>query len=167
MKITKKILLLAVFVLIAAPIVLFLNSPAAFWERLVGNPDLGHVNFARLTKTPEPNQYLICPQSVCTLVESDEKAKNYPVDAVTLKLRFIAAVGAENIEIVENSDNILRFIVRTPFFQFPDTVSVAFFPTDNGSTFAIYSRSQIGYSDFGTNEKRVKYWISKLEGLTS
>ena len=164
---TKKIILFLLIVIIALPVAVFFSNPAAFWERIAGSPDLGAVNFARLTKAPTPNQYLICPPSVCTLETSDEKAKNYPLDAVTLKLKFIAAVGAENVEIVENADNVLRFIVRTPFFKFPDTVSLAFFPTDNGSTFAIYSRSQIGYFDLDTNKNRVQKWLKKLASLIS
>lgn len=164
---TKKIIIATVLVVAAIPISIFFYSPGAFWERLAGPPDMGAVNFARLTKSPKPNQHLICPPSVCTLESSDQKAKNYPVDAVTLKQRFIATIGTENIEIVENSDNVLRFIVRTPFFEFPDTVSVAFFPTDNGSTFALYSRSQLGYFDLDTNRLRAQKWLAELDKLIS
>lgn len=164
---TKKIILATVLVVVAVLIAIFFNSPASFWERLAGPPDMGPTNFARLTKSPKPNQYLICPPSVCTLETTDDKAKNYPVDAVTLKQQFIATVGTEHIEIVENSDNVLRFIVRTPFFEFPDTVSIAFFPTDNGSTFALYSRSQLGYFDLDTNRVRAQKWLEKLDKLIS
>ncbi|MEP3526055.1 MAG: DUF1499 domain-containing protein [Hyphomicrobiales bacterium] len=163
----KKILWAALGVTVVVPIAIFFHSPESFWQRLAGSPDLGPTNFARLTKSPKPNQHLICPPSVCTLEPSDQKAKNYQVDAVTLKLRFIATIGTDNIEIVENSDNVLRFIVRTPFFKFPDTVSVAFFPTDNGSTFALYSRSQLGYFDLDTNRLRAQKWLAELDKLIS
>lgn len=161
-----KILLLAILIVVAIPVALFIYSPPVLWQTIAGDPDLGPVSFPRLVKAPEPNQYLICPSAVCVLEASDQEAKNYPVDAVTLKLRFIVAIGTDNIEIVEKGDHILRFIVRSDFLKLPTTVNLAFFPTDNGSTFALYARSQIGHSDFGLNEKRVKKWLVELDKLS-
>jgi len=164
MKRIKKVILILISAPVALVVAAFFYSPDTFWARIAGNPDLGAVDFADLVKNRKPNQYLICPPGVCKLATPDAPSEIYPLDPVTLKLRFIAAVGAENIEIVENSDNRLRFIIKTPFWRFPDTVSVAFFPNEKGSTLAIYSRSQIGYSDFGTNRKRVEKWLSALDG---
>lgn len=160
-----KIILLSILIIVAIPVATFIYSPAALWQTLAGDPDLGPVNFARLVKIPEPNQYLICPPSVCPLEKSDQDAKNYPVDVKTLKQRFIAAIDADKVEILDNSEHTLRFIVRSSLLKIPCTVNLAFFPTDKGSTFAIYARSQIGYSDFGRNEKQVKKWLAKLDSL--
>jgi uncharacterized protein (DUF1499 family) len=46
---------------------------------------------------------------------------------------------------------------------FPDTVVVRFFKRPGGrSTLALYSRSQLGKSDFGVNRARIARWLEKL-----
>ena len=50
-----------------------------------------------------------------------------------------------------------RYVVRSKRMRFPDTVNVRIFGAgDQGSTLALYSRSQIGYSDMGANEQRLR-----------
>ena len=49
---------------------------------------------------------------------------------------------------------------RTPLFGFVDRVSIAIRPlTDGRSTVAVYSRSEVGYWDLGTNRSRVRAWL--------
>jgi uncharacterized protein (DUF1499 family) len=52
---------------------------------------------------------------------------------------------------------------RTPVLGFVDTISIRVLPAaGSGSTFAAYSRSNIGLSDLGTNRKRLERWIGLL-----
>ena len=50
--------------------------------------------------------------------------------------------------------------------RFPDTVSVVYFPKGaKRSNLAIYSRSQIGYSDMGVNKSRIENWLNGLRNF--
>ena len=77
-----------------------------------------------------------------------------------LKSTFIQALGTEGRSTVDDAGDELRFIMRSPTLRFPDTISVEFFDVKGGATLAIYARAQIGYKDFGANEKRVRRWLS-------
>lgn len=160
------LILFAIILLICAGVALFLYAPENFWSRIAGSPDLGPVEFATLKKSPKPNQYLVCPENICAYQEPDEVSKIYPYSATILKDRLMQVIGSD-IEIVEDSDQTVRFIIRTPIMRFPDTVSIQVFDVDGGAAVAIYSRSQLGYMDFRANETRVKRWLAALERLKS
>ena len=56
-----------------------------------------------------------------------------------------------------------RYVQRTAIMAFPDTISVRFIGLEPGkASLAIYSRSQVGYSDLGVNKARVLCWLSLL-----
>ena len=56
-----------------------------------------------------------------------------------------------------------RFVVRTRFLRFPDTVDVEIVPSDaEHATLAVYSRSQLGGFDLGTNLRRVRALLEAL-----
>lgn len=163
MKQLRKIFIITISALILTTAVTFLASPAKFWMRMVGNPDLGPVDFTTLAKSPDPNQYLLCPINICKLETPDDEPKTYPFNAQILKQKFLDVISDKNTEMIKQDEHTVRFIARSSILQFPDTVSVEFFDIEKGSTMAIYSRSQIGYSDFGTNESRVRRWLEKLD----
>lgn len=55
------------------------------------------------------------------------------------------------------------FVARTKLMRFKDDIDVEIIPlSDNRSSFIIYSRSRIGYSDMGANRKRVDQWLKVL-----
>lgn len=56
-----------------------------------------------------------------------------------------------------------RYVQRSALLGFRDTIVVRFFDLPEGkSTLAIYSRSQLGYSDLGVNRARIDHWLGKL-----
>jgi uncharacterized protein (DUF1499 family) len=52
--------------------------------------------------------------------------------------------------------------------RYPDTVVVQVFERDGSlSTLALYSRSQIGSSDFGVNGRRLARWVERVGTLAA
>ena len=54
-------------------------------------------------------------------------------------------------------------VQRSPCCQFPDVISAEIMAVDeHRATLAVLSRSILGYSDWGANEKRLRAWIAQL-----
>jgi uncharacterized protein (DUF1499 family) len=143
----------------------FIAGPERIWA-LFGPPDLGPVNFETLKRRTSPNDALACPPQLCT-ARSDIAPPVFAVSAPELAQAFAKAVATEPlVEMVASDDKgfSARYIQRTRVMRFPDTVNVRFIDLGEGrSTIALYSRSQLGESDFGENRARIQRWLSKLE----
>ena len=156
-------LTLAILIVVAAALLIW---PQKIWSLVGGPADLGPVDFATLQKPEKPNAYLACPAATCTTYAPDVEPPVFEMDAASLKAFAETVWGKEpDVTLVDEptSGMTLRFVQRTAWLKFPDTISVRFVPlSDTQSTVAIYSRSQIGYSDLGANEARVKHWLDLL-----
>ena len=152
--------------LLATAVVLafVLMGPESFW-RSFGEPDLGPVSFEQLERRASPNDALACPAGVCT-ASADIKASLYPVTVRELRIAFAKVIASEpRVTTVDANETAFayRYIQRTGRLGFPDTIVVQFFDRPDGqSTLAIYSRSQLGESDFGANKARIERLLSKL-----
>lgn len=155
--------IVAFIFILGIAVLLFFRSPETFWELVVGDPDLGYIDFSTVKKTNRPNQFLLCPKDICKNEIPDAEPPVFKMTKERLKANFITALGTEGRSTVDDAGDGLRFIMRSPIFRFPDTISVEFFDVQGGAMLAIYSRAQIGYRDFDANEKRVRRWISSLE----
>jgi uncharacterized protein (DUF1499 family) len=136
------------------------------WNRVFGPPDLGPVDFGNLRRPKAPNNALAAPPSVCAHARADIIPPDFPVSAARLR-SIVAEVAADepNTELVhaDPKDEQDRYLVRTRFLRFPDTVDVKVIDRGEGrSTLALYSRSQIGRADFGVNRKRVQRWLDRI-----
>ncbi len=135
-----------------------------FW-RFFGDPDLGPVLFERLERRSTPNDALACPPGLC-IAKSDVSVPLYPKTAHDLRLAFSKVIASEpRVSVVDADDMTLtdRYIQRSQYFGFPDTIVVRFLDGGNGrSTLAIYSRSQLGRGDLGVNRARIERWLAKL-----
>ena len=135
------------------------------WALVFGPPDLGPVDFPTLTRRRTPNDALIAPEGLCRHAEADRIAPVFPVPAERLR-----AVLAE-VALSERGTTRLpapgaqdRFLARTLFFRFPDTVNAEVIARGEGeATLALYGRSQIGGSDFGVNRARLARWLKAVE----
>lgn len=128
-------------------------------------PDL--IEFPALKRPDRPNNWLVAPEGFAGLVKTDA---DVPVLEKTPKQVFdvVMDLVLERVEwrLRASDPDTLRisFIAVTPLMKFKDDVYVQAVPVDGEpgrSRVAIYSASRIGYSDLGTNEKRV----SELLGL--
>lgn len=139
-------------------------GPDRIWA-LFGPADLGPVNFETLKRRTSPNDSLACPQNICS-AKSDVTPPIFAVSAPELEEAFAKVIASErNVEQVSANDSgfAQRYVQRTKIMRFPDTVVVRFIDLGDGrSTIALYSRSQLGESDFGVNRARIERWLEKL-----
>ena len=131
-----------------------------------GPVELTTIDFKTLTRTERPNQYLVCPDNVCT-AKPDATSPVYTVPATTLRDRWLTMVAQQpRVQQVNVSQDGLQydFLQRSRLMRFPDSITVRFIPlSDTTSTLAIYSRSHYGYSDWQVNRQRVEAWLAALQ----
>jgi uncharacterized protein (DUF1499 family) len=131
-----------------------------------GPADLGPVEFETLERRASPNDALACPAGVCP-GETDFVTPTYDVPGARLR-EIVAEVAAQDprAELVYSGrwEETDRYVVRTPLMRYPDTVTIRIYGAGpDRSQLAIYSRSQIGYSDMGANRARVARWLDEIE----
>lgn len=119
-----------------------------------------------VARTGRPNDWLICRSGTCK-AEPSEAARIYPVPADGLWAAWRAVLAEQPDVTVIAADESRQLIMvqdRTPVFRFVDTITIRILPLEQGaSTFAAYSRSEIGYSDTGMNRRRLRAWVVALE----
>jgi uncharacterized protein (DUF1499 family) len=137
------------------------------WQGLFGSPDLGPVEFATLKRRPTPNDALICPRDICPQAQPDAEPPVFPVPSAHLRsLVSEVALSEPGTSLLDKGQEQDRYLVRTRFMRFPDTVVVQVFDRgQDASTLALYSRSQIGSSDFGVNKRRLERWVARIGTL--
>ena len=122
-------------------------------------PDL--LDFSALKRPSRPNNCLIAPSGFAGLTEIDSEP---PVFDKTPKQVFdtVMDLVLERVDwrLRASDPDTLRisFVAVTKVLKFKDDVYVQAVPAggDSGrSAIAVYSASRIGYSDLGTNAKRV------------
>jgi uncharacterized protein (DUF1499 family) len=158
---TAILLALAVAVLAAGQLHLLDTA----YTRLFGPPDLGPVAFERLIRRASGNDALACPPGECGSAEVNIRPPTYAASANELRQRVRQHFAGQGAVLVAADDAELhdRFVVRTPLLRFPDTVDVQIFPADAGhASLAVYSRSQLGIYDFGTNLRRLRRLFEAL-----
>jgi uncharacterized protein (DUF1499 family) len=119
-----------------------------------------------LARTGRPNDWLICPAAGCR-AKPAAIARHYPVPPAELweAWRAVVTQAPRATLIAEDQDRRLFLAQdRTPVLRFIDTIAVRVLPAgENGSSFAAYSRSELGYFDFGANRRRLERWVARVE----
>lgn len=156
----------AAIVVIAAAIVLLAGERV--WTTLAGPADQGSVEFATLTLKDTPNQFLVCPPGRCT-APAAVVAPTFAVPEAELRATLIDTWSAMprtrlTAGSADPASGEIRFVQTSAIFGFPDTISVATWPSEDGtaSTLAVYSRALVGRSDLGANRQRITQWLSAL-----
>ncbi|MGB7286892.1 MAG: DUF1499 domain-containing protein [Salaquimonas sp.] len=156
--------ILAVILIVTAT---FAIDRDGFWTRLAGDPDLGQTDFHTLRPAPKPNEALICPEGFCPNRQPDAVPKTYNLPAEELRDKFAIALAAQadTVRLDDNANPLtLRYVSRTKWMRFPDTISIEFVPlSKTTSTLAIHAKAKLGYSDMGNNLDRVKNWLNVLD----
>lgn len=160
------VLLLVGVLVLSAAAVLVLVGPARVWAALYGDPDLGPAAFSALNRSDRRNSFLLCPPDFCGDAAPDRIAAIYPAPAAELvaALRMLQDGEPDLRPVHDPAPDDLRYIARSPVLRFPDTVSIRVVPlSPETSTLAIYSRSQVGFSDMGVNRARVEALLAGLD----
>lgn len=149
-------LLVAVFLLASGPAIIL---------RQFGSADLGDIDFRIVQRRTSPNDALVCKADFCSAT-ADFAAPDFELGADSLFTLFRHAIDDEpRLERVDTNvaEQTLRYVQRSRWMGFPDTINVKIFPLPGGrSTIALYSRSQLGKGDFGVNRTRLTRWINLL-----
>jgi uncharacterized protein (DUF1499 family) len=134
------------------------------WQSIFGSPDLGAVEFKTLVRRQNPNDALICPRYVCSASKPDSEPPIFPFPASRLRaLISDVALSEPDTSLLHSDAEQDRYLVRTKLMRYPDTVVAQVIALDEEhATLALYSRSQIGRSDFGVNRKRLQRWLSRV-----
>jgi uncharacterized protein (DUF1499 family) len=129
-----------------------------------GLPPPAPVDFAALVLPSSPNVHLAVPPG--STAQRHEAVPLLPVtperawDAVrTLGDRFPRVWKmAEWPELRQ-----AQWVARSRLANFPDLVNAAVVELPGGAGLYLYSRSLLGYSDFGVNRRRVAAWRAGLD----
>jgi uncharacterized protein (DUF1499 family) len=132
------------------------------------NDDTRFLDFSALERPGSPNHWLVAPADSLPRAEPDVVAPELPLAAPQLAEQWIAVVEAQpRTRVVAVSDDGLQVEAeqRSAVFRFVDRVSFRAVPlADGNSSFMAYSRSLLGYYDFGVNRRRLGDWV---DGLTA
>ena len=119
-----------------------------------------------LERTGRPNDFLVCPEGFCTAA-SDRLAPVLgvaPADQLRLWEEVVTASPRTRVLEVDETTLTIHAEQRTRLMRFVDTIVVRVVPLEEGqSSFAAYSRSELGYSDLGVNQARLEDWIARVE----
>jgi uncharacterized protein (DUF1499 family) len=166
----RRLTLLAVAVLVlglAARVEWSVVGLDDLWTAIAGPADLGPVDFKTVLRRTTPNDALACPPGFCPMAKSDLDAPVFLVDAAQLRDALEkTALSDGEVEKVFTSphDGAERYVARSRLMRFPDTVNVQVIDlAPQRSSLALYSRSQLGRSDFGANKARLERWLQALQ----
>ena len=118
-----------------------------------------------LARTGSPNDWLLCPTGAC---RARPRRRRPPTRSrrprCTRRGRQSSRRSRGCTVIAEDAPRLLLMVQdRTPLLRFVDTVTIRVLPAaDGGSTFAAYSRSNVGVGDLGTNRRRLERWLAAL-----
>jgi uncharacterized protein (DUF1499 family) len=123
------------------------------------------VEFASLVPPPSPNTCLAAPaahpgpkQVVAPLLPGTP-------EAVFARLLALAKGFPRTWQLAAWPERRQAQWVERSALNFPDIIVAECVATPEGSSLFLYSRSLIGYSDFGANRRRVERWLGALEAL--
>lgn len=121
-------------------------------------------DFSSFTTRESPNDYLVCPTSICQKADLESPTFQLPVsDLIKSWENMINNQPRTQLIISDTNKHQRIYIQRSAIFRFPDYITVQFIPLDDqNSTIIVYSASKYGHYDFGVNKKRVNAWIDQL-----
>ena len=118
-----------------------------------------------IERPSSPNTYLMAPQGYCSTAQPDADSPVFDASAEVLfdaLLGYIANQSGWKITEADRARCHIDLVAATKLLKFKDDVTVDTLIAEN--RLAIYSRSRVGYHDFGANRKRVSKLVKAIEG---
>lgn len=142
-------------------------GPAAVWARLFGPADLGPVDIATLSRRPSNDGLIAPPGSSAARPDAFAPVFAVAVPQVAAALDRVMADEPRTIMVARGAEGHgVRWVARTRFFRFPDTIEVRYTCVGPGfATLSLYSRSQVGVYDWGVNRRRVLRVLGRLKAI--
>jgi Protein of unknown function (DUF1499) len=144
----------------------------ATYRMLFGVPDTSPIDFATLTRSPNPNDALAAPEGLCRTAIPDIITTSVAVtedDVRDLTERALAKYGGEWTRLSDGKDpsgaRQIVYRVTTPIMRFPDILRLRLQTTNGQTLVALYSKSHIGFGDMGTNRARIEAILVLLQNI--
>ena len=154
-------LLLYPLILVAGLLVGLYLSDGSVWTLVAGPPDMGRETFGEADRPI--NQFIACTRGA-DCVAPNLVLEPHPAGPARLLAILDEWTASEpRVERVDDGSDPLhrRYVARSAFFKFPDTISIDAVPSEGGTAFRFSSRSQIGVDDMGVNRARVRNWLAR------
>lgn len=146
---------------------ILLGAALVYPRTLSHDADVWHVDPLTAPKPSTPNSYRVGPAGT---EAADAEGPTFRQDAGVVGGAFSRIAADEGAEVIGGSveEGWVTYVQQSTLFAFPDYISVRFSDLDDGgSTIAVFSRSRLGQSDLGVNEKRVNDWLAKINAVLS
>lgn len=129
------------------------------------------INFETLVPPRRPNWWLAAPPGLCLHATPMATTPVFASSAATLADVVKGAVLADprtRLAAEDEASHRIAFTATSRLMRFVDDIDVAIFARGAGaSTLALYSRSRVGYSDWGVNAARGERILDRVaERLT-
>lgn len=127
------------------------------------------VDFESLERPESPNTYLVAPDGLCMNASPDAPAPEFDCSPAKCFANLETVVSAHGNWAVQTRDAPMMqidLVAMTRVLKFKDDMALRVLPDETNpekSKLAVYSRSRVGYHDFGTNRKRVQSLITELK----
>lgn len=159
-------LLVAAFAVVLALAVLIWEGTVL--ERVFSVGAVPVIDFATLKRADTPNQFLTCPNSLCTAY-IDDLPPVYAGSVAEVRDAWEALMQREPrvTELRRDPEGLqIDYVQRSRLLRFPDLITIRFIAIDaKRTTVAIYSRSIYGQGDMGVNKARIRAWVGRLNTI--
>ena len=119
--------------------------------------------FNGLKRPGSPNNWLVAPADFAIAPDTVAPVFKAPMRDLIDTFKLVA-LRSKGVAVTEESAHALHVVATTPLMRFKDDVWALFMPvTENTSTLALYSASRVGYWDLGTNRRRLKDWMERMQ----
>ncbi len=128
------------------------------------------VDFKTLKRRQRPNSHVVAPEGLCPAGLVDQVAPVVGLAPARLFEHLLAYAAEQrgwSEPQLDRDELRLHCVARTPLLRFADDVDIQVLavPEPGHSTLAIFSRSRLGYSDLGTNARRVAQLLASLTSI--
>ncbi|MFZ4120478.1 MAG: DUF1499 domain-containing protein [Caulobacterales bacterium] len=116
------------------------------------------IDFTSLTLPRTPNTWLCAPEGLCKSARPHRLAPVYLATPQAMREALIAAMASEPRTAQAAADAAtgqFAFTATSSLMRFVDDIDAKVVPLGDGRvSLALYSRSRVGYGDWGVNKKR-------------